>query len=56
MAPKQKADPEVVTALTAHTDFDEHLVKPVDFAALRRLITTRKTPAAVDAVIAARSN
>ena len=27
MAPKQKADPEVITALTAHTDFDEHLVK-----------------------------
>ena len=27
MAPKQKADPEVVTALTAHTTFDEHLVE-----------------------------
>ena len=27
MAPRQKADPEVVTALTAHTTFDEHLVE-----------------------------
>ena len=27
MAPQQKADPEVVTALTAHTTFDEHLVE-----------------------------
>jgi CRP/FNR family cyclic AMP-dependent transcriptional regulator len=27
MAPKQKADPDVVEALTAHTTFDKHLVK-----------------------------
>jgi len=27
MAPRQKADPEVVTALTEHTDFDKGLVK-----------------------------
>ena len=27
MAPKQKADPEVVTALTEHTSFDKSLIK-----------------------------
>jgi CRP/FNR family cyclic AMP-dependent transcriptional regulator len=27
MAPKQKADPEVVAALSAHTSFDQHLVR-----------------------------
>ncbi|MET0767282.1 MAG: cyclic nucleotide-binding domain-containing protein [Aeromicrobium sp.] len=27
MAPKQKADPEVIEALTAHTSFDKRLVK-----------------------------
>lgn len=27
MAPRQKADPQVVEALAAHTSFDKHLVK-----------------------------
>lgn len=36
--------------------FDEHLVKPVDFASLRRLISTRKPSAASDGAVALRTN